>query len=99
MRRMTERPLDPASRAAIALAARRRQIHTLRLPVTVLALSIFLAAWATVFVRLGEGHDPALASTAATVLTPSADPEAASDDTTNSDTAAAAPATVTTRQS
>ncbi|MGH2841193.1 MAG: hypothetical protein ACRDKY_10275 [Solirubrobacteraceae bacterium] len=63
-------------------------------------MSIFLAAWATVFVRLVGGHDPALASTPATVVTKSADPEAVSGDTTSTDdTASPAAKPVTTRQS
>lgn len=77
---MTESPPDPRSRAASALAARRRQIHALRLRVITLAVSIFIAAWAVVFVQLVKGHDPALASTNGSVVTQSADPAATADD-------------------
>jgi cytoskeletal protein RodZ len=78
---MNERKPDPPSRAAAALAARRGQLHALRMRVAVFSVSIFIAAWAVVFVRLVEGHDPALASTSGTVVMQSADPDAASDDT------------------
>lgn len=80
MRRMTERPPEAESRTAGARAKRRAQIHALRLRVAVLAVSIFIAAWATVFVRLVEGHDPALASTSGTVVMQSADPDPTGDD-------------------
>jgi len=67
----------------------------LRTRVVVLAVSVFVAAWGVVFVRLVEGHDPGLASTAGAVVTQSADPEVAEED----EVTDADPAPVTTRQS
>jgi cytoskeletal protein RodZ len=83
---MPESSPDPRSRAATALAARRGQIHALRLRVVTLAVSVFIAAWAVVFVQLVKGHDPALASTGGTVVTQSADPATTDDEDASSST-------------
>jgi len=77
---MDERAPQPHPRAAAARAARRGQINALRTRVAVLAVSVFIAAWGVVFVRLVEGHDPALASTSGAVITQSADPDVTEDD-------------------
>ncbi|MDX6688775.1 MAG: hypothetical protein QOG15_232 [Solirubrobacteraceae bacterium] len=78
---MPERSLDgPRSRAAALLAERRDHIHALRMRVVTLAVSVFLAIWAVVFVQLVRGHDPALASTAGAVVTQSADPATTNDE-------------------
>ncbi len=100
MRRMPELAPQRRAVAQAARAARRKQIHSLRMRVAALAVSVFVAVWATVFVRLVEGHDPALASTSGAVVTQSADPEVTTEDASESaDETAGAPTAVTTRQS
>ena len=61
---MHEHDGDRALRAARALATRRERTQTLRRRVAALAVAIFVAAWAGIFVQLVGGRDPALASRA-----------------------------------
>ena len=87
---------------AAARLARERRIHALRMRVVAIAVALFLAAWAGLFVQLISGHDPALASSTTAVATQSADPSATDDgwyDDTSSAEQLSAPAAVTTGQS
>jgi hypothetical protein len=72
----------PAKQQAIAARrGRERLIHALRSRVAVLAVGIFLLAFAGLFIQLSSGHDPGLSTAAAAAVTQSQ----ASDKTTDGD--------------
>jgi cytoskeletal protein RodZ len=71
---------DPRQRATAARQARERRIHELRRRVAAVAVAVFVAAWAGIFLQLVSGHDPALAHDLSPVATQSADPDTAADD-------------------
>jgi hypothetical protein len=50
--------------ARTTAVARRRRIRSIRRSALGLTLSLFIAAWVTIFVQLASGHDPALAAAA-----------------------------------
>lgn len=70
---------ESTPRNATARLARERRIHTLRMRVVAIAVALFVAAWAGLFVQLISGHDPALASSTSSVATQSADPSVTDD--------------------
>ncbi len=70
---------ESATPHATARLARERRIHALRMRVVAIAVALFLAAWAGLFVQLVSGHDPALASSTSSVAAQSADPAATDD--------------------
>jgi hypothetical protein len=41
-------------------AGRRQRIHRIRVRVAALALSLFIAAFAGIYIQMAQGHDPAL---------------------------------------
>jgi hypothetical protein len=88
--------------ASAVRLARSQRIHALRTRVVAIAVALFVAAWAGLYVQLVSGHDPALASTPSSVATQSADPSVTDDgsfDDTSSVEQTSAPAAVTTGQS
>jgi hypothetical protein len=91
MRRMPAPAPEPPPRAAAPSSLGARTSVRWRTRVAILALSVFVAAWAMVFVRLVEGHDPGLASIPATVVSQSADPDVTDDPSGNSPSPAAPP--------
>jgi predicted metal-binding membrane protein len=70
---------DPRRRAADKRRAREQRMRDLRARVVAVAVALFVAAWAGLFIQLVSGHDPALAGEVAPVAQ-AADPEAATDD-------------------
>ena len=46
------------------LAARRLRVQRIRRTVTTVAVAVFLALFATIYVQMAAGRDPALSSTA-----------------------------------
>jgi cell division protein FtsN len=60
--------------ASAVRLARSQRIHALRTRVVAIAVALFVAAWAGLYVQLLSGHDPALASGPSSVATQSADP-------------------------
>ncbi len=70
---------DPRERAAAARLARSEQIYALRMRVVAIAVGLFLALWAGIFVQLISGRDPALANAAATVSSQSTGQQIATD--------------------
>lgn len=105
----------PRPRAHDLLAARRRRVVRLRQAVLGIGIALFIALFATIYVQMATGHDPALSASSAQVAAAStassgAEPGTASTtpssaDSTEAgatDTGAAAgsdPAPVTTAQS
>jgi hypothetical protein len=75
---MSDSP-DPRQHAAAARRARAAQIHTLRLRVAAIAVTLFIGAWAIIGVQLVTGHDPALANDVAPVAAQASDPDASDD--------------------
>jgi hypothetical protein len=67
---------DPRQPAVDKRRAREQRIHDLRMRVAAVAVAVFVAVWGGLYIQLVSGHDPALASAAASVATQSADPEA-----------------------
>jgi hypothetical protein len=83
------------------LAGLRRRIHRIRTYVACGAVTMFLAAFGTVYVQMATGHDPTLGSstdTSVVIATTTDDPNE-SDTTGQASTAANQVAPVTTRQS
>jgi cell division protein FtsN len=79
--------------ASAVRLARSQRIHVLRTRVVAIAVALFVAAWAGLYVQLVSGHDPALASSSSSVATQSADPSVtdASDDGWSGDDSSATP--------
>ena len=75
---------DPRELAAGKRRERETRIHRLRVRIAAGAVALFVAVWTGLFVQLAGGNDPALAGDAPPA-TQSADPDAASDDTTWAD--------------
>ena len=51
------------------LAARRARVQRIRRTVTAATVAIFIALFATIYVQMATGRDPALGTTATTTLT------------------------------
>ena len=87
------------------LAARRRRFGRIRRTVASAAVASFIAAFATIYVQMATGNDPALGASSkakATVVAASTSTRSSSDDSSGSSSAGAPatpPAAVTTRQS
>jgi cell division protein FtsN len=79
--------------ASAVRLARSQRIHVLRMRVVAVAVALFVAAWAGLYVQLVSGHDPALASSSSSVATQSADPAVTdtSDDGGSGDDSSAVP--------
>jgi hypothetical protein len=79
--------------------ARRARLYRLRRSVAAVAVSVFLALFATIYVQMATGHDPALASsqTSAVVAT-AGDDEDPVEQAAQAETPAE-PSAVTTQQS
>jgi hypothetical protein len=92
---------DPRARVVAARRARRRQIKRLRLAVAAAAVTIFIAAWAGIGVRMAAGKDPALSAASKPAVTQAADRSNASRGARSASPAAVvtSPAPVVTRQS
>ncbi len=104
---MTEIP-DPRQQAADKRRAREQRIRDLRTRVVAVAVALFVAVWAGLYLQLVSGNDPALADETTPVTQPAVTDESASNDTSTetwSDDASATtepspePAAVTTGQS
>jgi hypothetical protein len=64
------------------LAARRRRVQRIRRTVTAAAVAVFLALFATIYIQMAAGRDPALNAATASTATASNGPS--SSDTTSS---------------
>jgi hypothetical protein len=73
-------------------AARRQRIQHIRVTVAGVALTVFIALFATIYVQMASGHDPVLAKRAAATATATPTTPA----TSAAPATAAAPATTTT---
>ena len=51
------------------LAARRLRVQRIRRTVTTVAVAVFLALFATIYIQMASGRDPALGSSTATAST------------------------------
>jgi hypothetical protein len=90
--------IDPRQRAAAARRTRRQRIHAVRLRVATIAVTLFIAAWAGIFVQLVSGRDPALAKDPAPIATQSGTrqptaSDSSAEDTGNGTSATGTPAT------
>jgi hypothetical protein len=64
------------------LAARRLRVQRIRRTVTTVAVAVFLALFATIYIQMAAGHDPALSSPTATASTASTSSSSSQDTTT-----------------
>jgi len=81
-------------------AARRLRVRRIRRTVTTVAVAVFLALFATIYIQMASGHDPALSSstaTASTATTSSGSSTSSDDSSSSSQDATTAP--MTTQQS
>ena len=76
------------------LAARRLRVQRIRRTVTAVSVAVFLALFATIYIQMASGRDPALSSSTATASTATS---TSSDDSSSQATTAAEP--MTTQQS
>jgi hypothetical protein len=80
------------------LAARRARVARIRNVVTAVAVAVFLALFATIYIQMAAGKDPALGTTTSTAQVSTA--SSSSDDATmSSDDSSTSPEPVTTAQS
>jgi hypothetical protein len=83
------------------LAARRLRVRRIRRTVTTVAVAVFLALFATIYIQMAAGRDPALSSSSATASTATASStstdSSSSDGTSSSQDTTTAP--MTTQQS
>jgi cytochrome c-type biogenesis protein CcmH/NrfG len=95
----TPTQLDARAEGRRRLHALRRRAHRIRVWVSCVAVVIFLAVFATIYVQLASGHDPALADTPVqtAVVDPTSSEDTAAGMSTGTSEAAVAP--MTTRQS
>jgi hypothetical protein len=56
------------------LVAMRRRVALIRRTVAACAVAVFIALFATIYVQMAAGHDPALASTTTTTTAASSQP-------------------------
>jgi negative regulator of sigma E activity len=106
--------MDARKLVRVRLAAKRRRAWRIRRTVTAFTVAIFVALFATIYVQLASGHDPALSTSSKTVVTAkktTAGKEAAASTNSSSSNSegtgsseassktSSTPATVTTRQS
>jgi hypothetical protein len=76
------------------LAARRLRVQRIRRTVTAVSVAVFLALFATIYIQMASGRDPALSSSTATASTATS---TSSDDSSSQATTTAEP--MTTQQS
>ena len=69
------------------MQARRARVRQIRRTVTAAAVAIFIALFATIYIQMASGKDPALGTTATATLTtgPSSSEETTSDDSSSDD--------------
>ena len=75
------------------LAARRARVARIRNTVTAVAVTVFLALFATIYIQMAAGKDPALGTSVTTAQVSTTSSSTSSDDSASSDS------TVTTAQS
>ena len=68
------------------LAARRARVARIRRTITAATVAVFIALFATIYIQMAAGKDPALGTTATASLTTTT----SSDETTSSDDSSAA---------
>jgi hypothetical protein len=80
------------------LAARRARIQRIRRTVTAAAVAVFIALFATIYIQMASGRDPALGTTATASVTTGTSSGSASGTTSSSDDKTSSSA-ITTSQS
>jgi len=61
---MATEAVDSKALARVKLMERRRHVRRLRRTVVVIAITLFVALWGVIFLRLVTGHDPVLTASA-----------------------------------
>lgn len=103
---MPEIPDPRAQAAEKRRRAREQRIRDVRARVVGVAVALFVAVWAGLYIQLVSGNDPALADEPTPVTQSATDDSWSTDDTwsddsasTDSESSSSQPAAVTTRQS
>jgi len=81
------------------LAARRARVARIRNAVTAVAVTVFLALFATIYIQMAAGKDPALGTTVTTAQVSTTSSPSSDDSTASSDDSSTTSEPVTTAQS
>jgi hypothetical protein len=81
------------------LTARRARVARIRKTVTAVAATVFLALFATIYIQMAAGKDPALGTTVTTAQVGTTSSSSSDDSTTSSDDSSTTSEPVTTAQS
>ena len=81
------------------LAARRARVARIRRTVAAATVAIFIALFATIYIQMAAGKDPALGTTATTAQVSTSSSSPSDDSTTSSDDPSTTSEPVTTAQS
>ena len=81
------------------LTARRARVARIRRTVVAVTVAVFLALFATIYIQMAAGKDPALGTSATTAQVSTTSTTSSSSDDSSSDDSASSDSTVTTAQS
>ena len=81
------------------LTARRARVARIRNTVTAVAVAVFLALFATIYIQMAAGKDPALGTSVTTAQVSTTSSSSPDDSTTSSDDSSTTSEPVTTAQS
>ena len=81
------------------MLARRARVRQIRRTVTAVAVTVFIAVFATIYIQMAVGKDPALGSSTSTAQVSQTSSSSSSSSSDNSSSDTSSPGTMTTAQS